>query len=577
MVLASCGHTLAGSASNEDIAPEGASGFAQRTTQRAERHMAAAATEYAAEAGRWALRQGGSAADATIAMGIMLTLTEPQSSGIGGGAFLLHYDPATDSVTAYDGRETAPAAATVDQFQHPNGRPMGFFDAVVGGLSVGVPGQLRLFEQVHKAHGKLPWKRLFEPTIQLAEKGFPLSARLHKLLAADEFLRGDPNAGPYFYLPTGEPKPVGTSLVNPELAATLRQIATHGADAFYTGPIAQDIIRTIRTARLNQGRMTLADLSQYESKKRSALCRPYRSWRVCTMPPPTSGGVTTLQILGQLEAFEGARVSADTPEALHLYAESSRLAYADRGLYLADPDFVSVPVDALLDPKYLKTRAAGINPSRSMGKAVAGRVPGHDARWSPDQSLELPSTSHTVAADSAGRVVSMTASIEQAFGAHMMVRGFLLNNELTDFSFVEADDGRPIANRVEGGKRPRSSMSPTLVFQKDTGAFHLAIGSPGGSRIIGYVTRALIGLLDGGMDLQAALSRPNVINRNGRTELESYPGHEAWLQRTKAALESMGHEVHIRALNSGLHAILREGTGWLGAADSRREGAALGD
>jgi gamma-glutamyltranspeptidase/glutathione hydrolase len=576
LALAACATTGAGQ-SNEDIAPEAASGFAQRTSQHAQRHMAAAATTQAAEAGRWVLRQGGSAADATIAMGIMLTLTEPQSSGIGGGAFLLHYDPKAKAVQAYDGRETAPETATANQFQHADGTPKAFFDAMVGGLSVGVPGQLRLFEQVHRAHGKLPWKTLFEPTIQLAEKGFPLSDRLYALLSTDRFLAADPNAGPYFYLPSGEPKPVGTLLVNPALADTLRQIAEHGADAFYTGPIAEDIIKTVQNARNSRGRMTLKDLAQYQSKPRSALCRPYRTWRVCTMPPPTSGGVTTLQILGHLEAFDSARVGADTPDAIHLYAESSRLAYADRGLYLADPDFVSVPVDALLNRDYLRSRSKHIDPAKSMGKAKAGQLGSVHRNRSPDQSLELPSTTHVVAADDSGRVVSMTASIEQAFGAHLMVRGFLLNNELTDFSFVPEKNGRPIANRIQGGKRPRSSMSPTLVFKNDTGAFHLAIGSPGGSRIIGYVTRALIGILDGGLDVQAALSRPNVVNRNGRTEIEVFPGYEEWVGRIQAQLEALGHKVKTRSLNSGLHAILRNGEGWTGGADPRREGVALGD
>lgn len=576
LALAACATTGAGQ-SNEDISPEAASGFALHTSQNAQRHMAAAATTQAAEAGRWVLRHGGSAADATIAMGIMLTLTEPQSSGIGGGAFLLHYDPKSQAVEAYDGRETAPETATANQFQNTDGTPKAFFDAMVGGLSVGVPGQIRLFEQVHKAHGKLPWKTLFEPTIQRAEKGFPLSERLYALLSTDRFLAADPNAGPYFYLPSGEPKPVGTLLVNPALADTLRQIAEHGADTFYTGPIAEDIIKTVRNARNSRGRMSLKDLAQYQSKARSALCRPYRKWRVCTMPPPTSGGVTTLQILGHLEAFDSARVGADTPDAIHLYAESSRLAYADRGLYLADPDFVPVPVDALLNRVYLRSRSKHINPAKSMGVATPGRVGNAHEKRSPDQSLELPSTTHVVAADEQGRVVSMTASIEQAFGAHLMVRGFLLNNELTDFSFVPEKDGRPIANRVQGGKRPRSSMSPTLVFNQKTGAFHLAIGSPGGSRIIGYVTRALLGILDGGLDVQAAISRPNVTNRNGRTELESFPGYEAWTERMKAQLEALGHKVLIRDLNSGLHVILRNGDSWIGGADPRREGAALGD
>ena len=522
------------------------------------------------------LRAGGSAVDAAIAMAVTLTLVEPQSSGIGGGAFMLWYGAADHQLIAYDGRETAPRAATEDMFLK-GGKPMDFLDAVVGGLSVGVPGELRMLELAHRKHGKLPWKKLFEPAIELAENGFELSPRLFRLLARDPFLPKAPGAGTYFYTPDGRPKPVGTKLVNPELAETLRAVAAGGADAFYTGNVASDIAEATQRAFRNPGRLTAADMGAYRPKVRKALCGPYRRFEICGMPPPSSGGTTVLSILGLLQPFDLGKLPSGGAEETHLFAEASRLAYADRDRYVADPDVVPVPTEQLVAPSYLQQRAQQIDPERAAaGRVEAGLVGAKGVyRWADDQSGDLPSTSHMVAVDSAGNAVSMTASIESAFGSHVWVRGFLLNNELTDFSFVPREDGRPVANRVAPGKRPRSSMAPTLVLEG--GKLYMAVGSPGGSRIIEYVSRVLIAVLDHDEDAQRAIDRPNVSNRNGPTELEPVEGWEDWLADTKVSLEAKGHTVQVRDLNSGLQAVQRVDGGWLGAADPRREGLVLAD
>ncbi len=562
----------------EGIAPEAATGFRDDVDAvRSGKHMVAAANPHASRAGIEILRAGGSAVDAAIAMALVLTLVEPQSSGVGGGAFMLHYSAATKRVAAYDGREVAPAAATPDMFMSA-GKPRAFFDAVVGGLSVGVPSELRMLELAHRAHGKLPWKRLFEPAIRMCVEGFEISPRLHALLAGDEVLPRGAVTGPYFY-EAGKPKPVGTRLRNPELAEVLRAVADGGADAFYTGAVARDIVEAVRTAPRNPGRLALGDLSGYRAVKREAVCLTYRSYRVCGFPPPSSGGIATLQILGLLERFDVKDAPHDSVAFAHLFAEAGRLAYADRDVFIADPDFVEVPSDALLDAGYLAKRSASIDPARSMGTAAPGAPAGRAAHFAPGRAAELPSTSHLVAVDGDGNVVSMTASIESAFGSHVMVRGFLLNNELTDFSFVPEVDGKPVANRVEPGKRPRSSMAPVIVLRADDDRFVMALGSPGGSRIIAYVARVLFGVLDHGMALQAAVDQPHIVNRNGATELERNDdaAWQAWLARTQRGLEALGHEVQVRDLNSGLHAILRDDAGYVGAADPRREGLVIGD
>ncbi|MGE0723467.1 MAG: gamma-glutamyltransferase [Alphaproteobacteria bacterium] len=546
------------------VAPDRMAAFARHA-------MVVAANPHASEAGRRILRAGGNAVDAAIAVQLVLTLVEPQSSGIGGGAFLLHWSAADRTVAAYDGRETAPAAATQDQFLGPDGKPLRFMDAVVGGLSVGVPGVVRMMDLAHRRHGRLPWADLFAPAIALAEHGFAMSPRLHALLARETALRDDPAALAHFHQADGTPRPVGATVANPALAETLRTIARDGAEAFYAGPIAEDIVRAVAGAR-RSGRMTLADLAGYRAVERAPVCTPYRTWRVCGMGPPSSGGIAIAQSLAMLERFDLRALGAASAPAWHLVLEASRLAFADRDRYVADADAVPVPVAGLLDRRYLAGRGAAIDPGRSIGIAPAGDPPGRRADLGADHSLEVPATSHQVVVDGDGNVASMTMTIEAPFGARLMVRGFLLNNELTDFSFRPEDDGRPVANRVAGGKRPRSSMAPTLVFDRD-GRFALAIGSPGGSRIIGFVLKTLVGVLDWQLDVQQAINLPNVVNRNGPTEIEPGPGSDALAR----ALRALGHEVRVAPIESGLHGIQAVAGGWVGGADPRREGIALGD
>ncbi len=535
-------------------------------------HMVAAAHPLAAEAGLEMLRAGGSAVDAAIAAELVLTLVEPQSSGIGGGAFLIHVEKKTGKVESFDGRETAPAGASERLFLDADGQPLGFYDAVVGGRSVGVPGLLRMFELAHRAHGKLPWKRLFAPAIRHADAGFPISKRLHRMIANAKHLDAFAETAAYFLNADGTPKPAGTHLKNPALAETLRRIAEGGAARFYEGEIAAAIAKTVTTASRNPGVMTVADLAGYRAVKREPVCRAYRGMRVCAMGPPTSGGVTLLQILGMLEGFDLEALGPGSAEAVHLIAEASRLAFADRNRYLADPDFVPQPVGALLAPSYLKRRAGQISRTKSLGQAkpgtLAGIVPTHRFAGWPEST----STTHLSVVDGAGNALALTASIESPFGARLMVNGFLLNNELTDFAFLPAKAGRPMANRVQPGKRPRSSMAPTLVFGPD-GHLRLSLGSPGGPYIIGFVLKTLIGVLDWKLPLQEAIALPNFVNRNGETELEAKTALEAMAP----ALEAMGHRIRFRDLPSGLHGIERKGDTLFGGADPRREGIALGE
>jgi len=544
----------------------------EQSTVEGPRQMVAAANPLAAEAGMEMLRRGGTATDAAIATALVLGLVEPQSSGLGGGAFLLHYAAEAREVSAYDGRETAPAGAGEDLFLKADGEPLGFWDAVVGGRSVGTPGLLRMLELAHRDHGRLPWAELFQPAIDLAEKGFAVSPRLHQLIAGDAYLKRYPETAAYFHDATGNPLPVGHLLRNEAYAETLRAVAAGGADAFYKGPVAVDIATRARSVADNPGLLSYSDLAGYQAKRRDPVCLPYRQWQVCGMPPPTSGGVAVLQILKLLEPFDLAAL-APTPgaspdtEAIHLVAEAGRLAFADRNRFLADSDFVEVPVAALLDPAYLAGRSALIDPAAAMGEAEPGLA--SEQAQAPAQP-NPPSTSHLSVVDAEGNAVSMTASIESAFGSRLMARGFMLNNELTDFSFHPTAEGRPVANRVEPGKRPRSSMSPTLVLDQN-GRFVMAIGSPGGSRIIGYTAKAIIAALDWNLTMQHAVALPNFVNRNGATDLEEGTAIEA----AKAALEALGHEVTIREMTSGLHGIRRTATGLDGGADPRREGVVL--
>ncbi|MCP1337773.1 gamma-glutamyltransferase [Futiania mangrovi] len=545
-----------------------------RAPVTAQTQMVAAANPHAAEAGREILRAGGSAVDAAVAMQMVLTLVEPQSSGIGGGAFLLHWSAQDGALDAWDGREKAPEAATPDLFLDDQGQPLKFFDALVGGRAVGVPGALAMLAAAHERQGNLPWADLFQPAIRLARSGFEVSQRLHDaIVAGRDLIASRTAAATYFLDATGDPLPVGHVLRNAALADTLSQIAEKGPRAFYEGEIARKIVAAVQGDVGNPGRLEMSDMAAYRPVLREAVCAPYRAHRVCGMPPPTSGGIAVLQMLGVLQRFDLAALDPVSAETAHLIAEAGRLAFADRNLYVADPDYVEVPVDALLDRGYLARRSALISVDASMGKATAGR-PLDRADLVPGAGFDVPSTSHLVAVDADGNVVSMTTSVEFRFGSHLMVGGFLLNNQLTDFSFRPLDaDGRVVANAVQPGKRPRSSMSPTIAFD-EAGKPVLAVGSPGGSRIPGYTLRALLGVLDWDLDPQAALDLPHVVNRNGATDLEAGTAAEA----LAPALESKGHEVRVVEMTSGLHAIAIGTDGTLtGAADRRREGVALGD
>ena len=554
---------------NRPQQPEPASGRSEKQLAHAQRHMVAAAHPLAVEAGLQMLDAGGSAVDAMIAVQLVLNLVEPHASGLGGGAYLLHYEATSRMVRAYDGRETAPAAVTADLFMR-DGKAMTFRDAVAGGRSVGTPGVVRLLEIAHRKHGRLPWARLFQPAIDLAENGFPLSSRLHTLLRRDRTIAGEAAARSYFLNAEGTPKAAGTLLRNPEFAQTLRAIATGVADAFYRGDIARAIVGAVRSHPINPGLLSEADLADYQVREVDALCSPYRVYRVCGMPPSSSGGIAVLQMLGLLSHRDMSAVAPESTQAVHLLAEAGRLAYADRSRWVADDRFVDVPVRGLLDPAYLAARARLIQP-RSMGKATAGTPPGARLAYADDAVDEVAGTSHIAIVDGDGNAASMTTTIENFFGSRVLVRGFLLNNQLTDFNFTEQDSGQPAVNAVAPGKRPRSSMAPTLVF-RDNGDLHLVLGSPGGGRIINYVAKTLIATLDWGLDIQAAIALPNTGSRNGPTDIERGTAAE----ERAAPLRAMGHDVEITDMTSGLHGIMRVGNGWQGGADPRREGIARG-
>jgi gamma-glutamyltranspeptidase / glutathione hydrolase len=533
--------------------------------------MVESADPRAAAIGRDMLRAGGSAADAAIAMAVALTILEPQSAGIGGGAFLVHYAAQDGTLVALDGRETAPAAARPDRFLDADGKPLPFFDAMVGGRSIGTPGLLRMLALAHERFGKLPWATLIAPSISLAEDGFALSPRVRALLAGDRFLARSAAARALYYDQDGAAKPAGAIIVNPTLAATLRIIAAEGAGAFYQGAIAHDIAEAAQGAS-PPGDLAEADLAAYAVKERAVVCAPYRAHRVCGMGVP-SGEATVLEILRLLEPFDLAHHAADV-EAWHLFAAASRLAYADRARWLGDPDFVTAPVAGLLDPSYIARRARLVDPLRAApGPAEPGEPAGkHSELWGDGRAPEFPSTSNISVIDSNGDAVAMTATIESNFGSHVMVRGFLLNNELTDFSFVPDVAGRPVANKVEPGKRPLSAMSPTMMFGAD-GALELVVGSAGGPAIITDVAKTIVAIVDWRKDLADAIALPNVGNRNGATEIETFPG----AVDLAAALKERGHEVRIWRRESGIGGILVTPDGLEGATDPRREGAALGD
>lgn len=554
--------------------------------QEAKRWFIAAANPYAVEAGAEVLRRGGSAVDAAIATQAALGLVEPQSSGLGGGAFMIHYDPASGNLETYDGRETAPASARPDRFLKEDGQPMGFYDAVAGGLSVGVPGAVRMLGLAHEEHGGLSWSELFDSTIALSEEGFEVSPRLNGLLTRIPRLKQLPVAADYFYSEDGTAHAVGHVLKNPAYAQTLRTIAEGGAEAFYEGKIAEAIVEAVNAAP-NPGGMTLEDIADYQPIKRAPVCGPYRAYEICSMAPPSSGGVTTLQIMAMLEPFDMTGAGAGSVEALHLIFEASRLAYADRNEYLADNDKLDAAsglssetiIAALLNPEYLAARSALIDPAAAAETVEAGdpsayaidEAAGRWSRFGADASPEPPSTSHFVIVDGEGRVVTMTTTVEFAFGSHLMAGGMVLNNQLTDFSFLPERNGVPVANAVAPRKRPRSSMSPVIVFDEN-GDLWGALGSPGGPAIIGYVAKTLIGMMDWEMSVQEAIETPNAVYPRGAPILEEGKFDD----ETVAALEARGHEVTQRALTSGVHAmkVMPDGS-YDGGADPRREGVWL--
>ncbi len=564
------------------LQPEEASGYAEKSGWAARHFAVAAAHPLATDAGYLILKAGGSAIDAAVAVQMVLGLVEPQSSGIGGGSFMLHHDG--HITEAFDGRETAPAAANGNLFLSANGKPMSFFDGVVGGRAVGVPGTVRMLEDAHRLHGKLPWAALFTPAIQLAEQGFKVSPRLHALLVNDRYLKKDPIAAAYFYDAAGQPWPVGHLLKNPELASVFKRIAAEGSRALMTGDIAQAIVDKVRQHPTNPGQLALADLAGYQAIQRQPLCHDYRAaardYRICGMPPPSSGAVTVGQMLGMLSHTPAAAMPLidGLPDArwLHLYTETSRLAFADRDQYIADPDFVQPPAGSwmsLLEPRYLAERAKLVSPVR-MTTATAGTPGTVKTSYAPMPEQPEHGTSHISIVDANGNALAMTSSIENAFGSRQMVKGFLLNNELTDFSFAPADaQGQPIANRVEPGKRPRSSMSPTLVFDSATGQLLMSGGSPGGALIIHYTAKLLYGTLNWAQDAQQAINLPNFGSLNGITLLEDHRFPAATLE----SLKRTGAQVREVPMTSGLQAIQKTPSGWFGGADPRREGVVRGD
>ena len=568
------------------VQPEAATGLTEKPGWSVRRFAVAAANPLATEAGFEVLRAGGSAVDAAVAVQMVLALVEPQSSGIGGGAFLLHWDG--HEVTALDGRETAPAATNERLFLGSDGRPLPFAQVVVGGRAVGVPGAVKLLEAAHRAHGKLPWAQLIQPAITLAEQGFAVSPRLHALLVATPSLRADGQAAAYFFQPNGQPMAVGQRLRNPALAAVLRRMAADGSAALHTGAVAADIVRRVRGHTVNPGRLVEADLAGYTVREREPLCTDWKAvYRVCGMPPPSSGHLAVMQILGLLDRLPqppqplpGGLPGADW---LHAYTEAARLAYADRALYVADPDFVPAPVGgwgSLLDDAYLRSRAALIG-ERSMRQAPAGSPHGTRMAWAPQAEQPEHGTSHISIVDSEGRALAMTTTIEAVFGAQLMsdggtglAGGFLLNNQLTDFSWAPSDEqGRPVANRLQPGKRPRSSMSPTLVFDRRDGRLLMTLGSPGGPAIIHFVAKTLVGTLAWGLNAQQAINGPNYGSFNGPTVLES----GRFSPDVVAALQARGHVVVQTDLTSGVQALQRTPDGWFGGADPRREGVVLGE
>ena len=556
---------------HERAEPEAPTGIGTTASAAGTAGMVVAADPRAVDAALRVLREGGSATDAVIAAQMVLALVEPQSSGIGGGGFLVHRDGATGEVRTLDGRETAPAGAGPDLFLDAASTPLPFFDAVAGGLSVGVPGLMHMLGSAHAQFGRRPWASLFVPALTLAREGFLVQPRLHGLLGRARHLARDPDARAYFYDAAGDPLPVGHRQRNPKFLQTLQRLADNGARALYDGALAQAIARKVKLDPERPGTLSISDFERYRSRFRQPVCGMYRGHRVCGMGPPSSGATTVVAILGMLEVFDLGRMDPETAEPWHLFAEASRLAYADRDRYVADPDVVQVPTEGLVDPDYLAARAQRIDPGAAApGRAAPGSPPGAPEGQRDDRSSEQPSTTHLSVVDRAGNAVALTSSIETAFGSGLMVEGFLLNNQLTDFAFVPQEPDGLVANRVAAGKRPRSSMAPTIVTDAD-GRLRAVLGSPGGSRIICYVAQAIVLSVDWQLDAASVVSFPHICNRGRTTEIEA----ETRFADLEQPLSAIGHTVAARSMTSGLNLILVGEDGKLsGAADPRREGIA---
>lgn len=556
---------------SDAIIPETSVAQQQSQLVHGKQWMIATANHYASEAGAAMLRQGGNAIDAMVATQLVLGLVEPQSSGIGGGGFLVYWDNDNHQMTTFDGRETAPFAVTPRLFQDKKGQPLAFYDAVVGGRSVGTPGTIKLLWNSHQQYGQLQWKKLFQPAIKLAKKGFIVSPRLAALVAKDAtHLQRWPQTRNYFFDGQGQPIQAGQILINQPYANTLRKIADYGQKAFYQGDIAREIVNTVQNAVGNPGVLSSIDLASYRVKQRSPVCAPYRQYQICGMGPPSSGALTLGQIMAMLSHYPLAKMGADNINSWRLIGDASRLAFADRGRYMADSDYVPMPTTGLLDPAYIQQRAQLLATNKKLAAVKPGAPPwDHATLQTTDEAIELPSTTHFAIVDRQGNVVSMTSTIENSFGSRLMVGGFLLNNELTDFSFRSHIDGVPIANRIEPGKRPRSSMAPTIVMHNNQPV--LAIGSPGGSQIIGYIAKTLVAYLDWNMDLQQAINLPNINNRFGTFELEQNTSATVWAPK----FEQLGYKTMVKDLNSGIQAISIAPKQLIGAADPRREGKVI--
>lgn len=533
--------------------------------------VVSAAHPLASEAGLSILKRGGSAADAAIATMLSLTVVEPQSSGIGGGGFIV-YQPANGPVGSIDGREKAPGVASPGQFLGPDGKPMPFMQAATGGRSVGVPGNVALAAEAHKKWGKLPWATLFEPAIKLAE-GFTISPTMARFIAfgQDSLKQAGPEGRALYYDKDGAPLKAGTTFRNDKLAATLRLIAAKGADAFYKGPIAASIVKTVSTADANPTALTLADLAAYKAEVRAPVCGTYRQYKICGMGPPSSGGTGVLAMLKQLERFDMKGLGKDNPVSWHLFGESQRLAYADREKWIGDPGFVAVPTKGLADPAYLGARSALINAGDRMAKAEAGMPAGAPTARVNAADNEVAGTTNFAVADSAGNITTWTSTVEKTFGSGLVAEGFVLNNELTDFNFAPEDQGKLTANHVQPGKRPRSAMSPTIVYDA-SGKPILAIGAAGGVTIIAQVTKAIIGVLDWGLPVEEAIALPQLIAIGDRFAVEK----GTMLETMIPAFTAIGHKPVATALPLKLNGVQRVAGGWRGGADARGEGRPAG-